>query len=279
MRPLQHSPRRGPLDGASVPTAPASPAQPPPAVSARALRRDYTVPGRRAADVHALAGVDLDLHSSSFTAIVGASGCGKSTLLHVIAGLDRPTAGSVTLLGTTTTSLRPSALAAFRAAHVGVVFQEDNLVSSLSAEDNVALPGRLRRRPLPRGRARAALERVGLAAQAGALPERLSGGERQRVAIARVLASRPAIVLADEPTAALDVVSAWIVLDWFAQIASEGACVLMVTHDPAAAARARHVIVMDGGRVVEVLPGGEATGVSRALLRARAAGTDEGRLA
>lgn len=279
MKPLHRSPRRGPADGAPAPTVPASPTQPPSAISVRALRRDYEVPGRASAAIRALAGVDLDLPASSFSAIVGASGCGKSTLLHIIAGLDRPTSGSVALLGTATTSLRPSALAAFRAAHVGVVFQEDNLVSSLSAKDNVALPGRLRHRPLPRGAARAALERVGLGAQAGSLPERLSGGERQRVAIARVLASRPAIVLADEPTAALDVVSAQVVLDWFAQIAAEGACVLMVTHDPAAAARAQRVVVMDGGHVVEMVPGGDAAAVSQALLRARDAGAGEGRAA
>ncbi len=245
----------------------------------RSLSRDYEVPGRASAVVHALTGVDLDLPASSLTAIVGASGCGKSTLLHIIAGLDRPTSGTVSLLGTATTSLRPNALAAFRAAHLGVIFQEDNLVSSLSARDNVALPGRLRRHPLPHGEVRAALERVGLAAQAGTLPERLSGGERQRVAIARVLASRPAIVLADEPTAALDVVTARTVLDWFTQIAAEGACVLMVTHDPAAAARAQRVIVMGSGRVVETIPGGGAAAVSKALLRARAAGTSAGRAA
>lgn len=240
------------------------------AVTVRGLRRDYPLPGRRSADVHALAGVDMDLPASSFTAVVGASGCGKSTLLHAIAGLDRPTCGSVTVLGRTTTALRPAALAALRARHMGVVFQEDNLVSCLSAWDNVALPGRLRRSPLSRQAVDAALDRVGLSAQARSLPEHLSGGERQRVAIARVLAARPEVVLADEPTASLDVASAATVLDWFSQIAAEGACVLMVTHDPTAAARAHRVIVMDAGRIVQTTPGGDPGAVSRALLQARA---------
>ena len=122
------------------------------------------MPGRSDAVVHALAGVDLELAEGSFTAVVGASGSGKSTLLQCVAGLDRPSSGTVHLLGTQTTSLRPGALATFRAKHMGVIFQEDNLVTALSARDNVVLPGRLRRRPLSRGDVDAALEVLGILA-------------------------------------------------------------------------------------------------------------------
>lgn len=227
------------------------------------------MPGRSDAVVHALAGVDLELAEGSFTAVVGASGSGKSTLLQCAAGLDQPSSGTVHLLGTQTTSLRPGALATFRAKHMGVIFQEDNLVTCLNARDNVALPGRLRQRALPHQEVDNALARVGLADHAGHLPAQLSGGERQRVAIARVLASRPQIVFADEPTASLDLAAADIVLSWFAQIAAEGATLLMVTHDPQAAARAGSVLVMDSGRIAAHVPGGSAEVVSQAILAVR----------
>ena len=257
--------------------------QVPPAIEVAGLTRVFRVQGRRNADVTALNGVDLALPVGSFTALVGASGCGKSTFLQCIAGLDVPTAGTVQLLGTRTSSLRPRPAARFRARHVGFVFQDDNLVTSLSARDNVALPGRLRRRPLSRSAVDDALERVGLSEQARHLPHQMSGGERQRVAIARVLASRPDIVFADEPTAALDVVVAATVLDWLAELAGgpgavpaapapKPATVLMVTHDAAAAARAQHVLVMDAGRLVASLPGGDPAAVSDAVLSARGAG-------
>ena len=257
--------------------------QVPPAIEVAGLTRVFRVQGRRNADVTALNGVDLALPVGSFTALVGASGCGKSTLLQCIAGLDAATAGTVRLLGTRTGSLRPRAAARFRARHIGFVFQDDNLVTSLSARDNVALPGRLRRSPLSRSAVDDALERVGLSEQARHLPHQMSGGERQRVAIARVLASRPDIVFADEPTAALDVAAAVTVLDWLAELAGgpgavpaapaqKPATVLMVTHDAAAAARAQHVLVMDAGRLVASLPGGDPAAVSDAVLSARGAG-------
>ena len=261
--------------------------QVPPAIEVAGLTRVFRVQGRRNADVTALKGVDLALPVGSFTALVGASGCGKSTLLQCIAGLDAATAGTVRLLGTRTSSLRPRPAARFRARHVGFVFQDDNLVTSLSARDNVSLPGRLRRKPLSRSAVDDALERVGLSEQARHLPHQMSGGERQRVAIARVLASRPDIVFADEPTAALDVAAAATVLDWLAELAGgpgavpgvvpaapaqKPATVLMVTHDAAAAARAQHVLVMDAGLLVASLPGGDPAAVSDAVLSARGAG-------
>ena len=260
------------------------------AIEARGLTRVFRLQRRRSAAVTAIDGVDLLLPVGTFTALVGASGCGKSTLLQCIAGLDTPTTGSVRLLGTRTTSLTPRAAARFRARYVGFVFQDDNLVTSLSARDNVALPGRLRRRPLNPRDVDEALARVGLDAQARHLPHQMSGGERQRVAIARVLASRPDIVFADEPTAALDVGAAAVVLDWLAELTADPgarpapavdgarpapATVLMVTHDAAAAARAQRVLVMDAGRLVTCLPGGDPAAISAAVLAARAAGVQE----
>ncbi|MDM8077513.1 ATP-binding cassette domain-containing protein [Actinomyces viscosus] len=207
--------------------------QVPLAIEVAGLTRVFRVQGRRNADVIALNGVDLSLPVGSFTALVGASGCGKSTLLQCIAGLDVPTDGTVQLLGTRTSSLRPRPAARFRARHVGFVFQDDNLVTSLSARDNVALPGRLRRKPLSRSAVDDALERVGLSEQARHLPHQMSGGERQRVAIARVLASRPDIVFADEPTAALDVAAAAIVLGLFVTL-STAVLVAEAVHRPLA---------------------------------------------
>ena len=184
------------------PEAPAGRGAGVPALQCQDLGRVYPLPGRSREGVVAVRSVSLALEAGSFTALVGASGCGKSTLLACLAGLDRPTRGTVSVLGRQTTGLSPRAAARLRAEHIGFVFQEDNLVTALSARENVALPGRLRHRPLSRAQVNEALDRVGLFDQASQLPHELSGGERQRVAIARVLASRPAVVFADEPTPA-----------------------------------------------------------------------------
>ena len=221
-----------------------------PAISARGLTRVYDVPGRKDAQVVALDGVDVDLPAGSFTAVVGASGSGKSTLLHILAGLDAPTGGQVSLLGTTITSMTPAKRAAFRSRNVGFVFQDYNLIASLTAAENVSMPSSLAGRPLGKGQAVAALEAVGLAERADLKPHQLSGGERQRVAIARVMASRPRIVFADEPTGALDLNAGQVVLDWLRRLAEQGATVAMVTHDVEAAARADAVAVMSGGRLI-----------------------------
>ena len=221
-----------------------------PAVSARGLTRVYDVPGRRDARVVALDGVSLDLPAGSFTAVVGASGSGKSTLLHTMAGLDEATGGRVSLLGREITTMPAAKRAAFRSRSVGFVFQDYNLIASLTAAENVSMPSRLAGRPLGRGRAVAALEAVGLADRADLKPHQLSGGERQRVAIARVMASRPRIVFADEPTGALDLSAGQVVLTWLRRLAERGATVVMVTHDVEAAARADAVAVMSGGRLV-----------------------------
>ena len=223
----------------------------PVAIRLRGLTRVYEVPGRQDARVTALDHVDADLPEGSFTAVVGASGSGKSTLLHCMAGLDEPTSGQVTMLGALTSGMRAAERARFRARHVGFVFQEYNLIASLSAADNVSMPTRLAGRPLNSAQTREALDAVGLAHRAGLKPHQLSGGERQRVAIARVMASRPRIVFADEPTGALDLDSAALVLDWLRRLTEQGTTVVMVTHDVEAAARADAVAVMSQGHLVQ----------------------------
>lgn len=224
----------------------------------RGLTRHFEVPGRADAIVKALDGVDLDLPTGSFSAIVGASGSGKSTLLHCLAGLDEPTSGQIVLLGAPLTQMRPAERAAFRARRVGFVFQDYNLIASLTAAENVSLPARLAGAPQRRTDVDAALARVGLAHRAGLKPHRLSGGERQRVAVARVMAGRPQIVFADEPTGALDLEAAGVVLDWLGELARQGTTVVMVTHDVEAAARADEVVVMSQGRLAGRTAGGDA---------------------
>ena len=220
-------------------------------ISIRGLTRVYDVPGRDDARVVALDHVDADFPTGSFTAIVGASGSGKSTLLHCMAGLDQPTSGQVSMLGTATSELKPAKRAAFRAANTGFVFQEYNLIASLTAAENVSMPSRLAGNPLPDSQIRESLEAVGLGHRANLKPHQLSGGERQRVAIARVMASQPRIVFADEPTGALDLDSTGLVLDWLRELASRGTTVVMVTHDIEAAALADSVAVMSQGRLAE----------------------------
>ena len=242
----------------------------PVAIRLRGLTRVYEVPGRQDARVTALDHVDADLPEGSFTAVVGASGSGKSTLLHCMAGLDEPTSGQVTMLGALTSGMRAAERARFRARHVGFVFQEYNLIASLSAADNVSMPSRLAGRPLNGAQTREALDAVGLAHRAGLKPHQLSGGERQRVAIARVMASRPRIVFADEPTGALDLDSAALVLDWLRRLTEQGTTVVMVTHDVEAAAKADAVAVMSQGHLVQWTSCRDARQIAELVHSARA---------
>ncbi|MFB8265019.1 ABC transporter ATP-binding protein [Streptomyces sp. NPDC055955] len=213
--------------------------------------------------------VDLDVPEGRLTAVVGPSGSGKSTLLLCMAGLERATAGSIEILGTDILSLSPRKQAAFRSENVGFIFQEYNLVSSLSVEDNISLPARLAGHRVPKSRVDDAMTRLGIAKHARRRPDRLSGGERQRVAVARVVANQPRIVFADEPTGALDLKSGHVVLDWLQALPAQGTTVLMVTHDPHAAARADQVVVMGSGRIHAVIPGGDSRAVSDAVLAAQ----------
>jgi len=198
--------------------------------------RDVSRVFRRAADeVHALEHITLHLERGRFSALMGPSGSGKSTLLNLIAGLDRPSSGSVKVAGTRLNDLSDDALAAFRARHLGFVFQFFNLIPVLDARRNVELPlllthlGRKEREE----RARTALRVVGVEERADHSPATLSGGEQQRVAIARAIVSDPEIVVADEPTGDLDAKSAAEVLSLLRELAERfGKTVVMVTHDP-----------------------------------------------
>ncbi|MFG1762941.1 ABC transporter ATP-binding protein [Micromonospora parva] len=223
-------------------------------VTVAGLRAVYGTGTRR---VTALDGVTTSFASGTFTAVMGPSGSGKSTLLHCAAGLDRPTEGSVTIDGTRLDDLGEDELTRLRRDRIGFVFQAFNLVSTLTAAQNVELPSRLARRRPSAGDVTAALDAVGLADRAGHRPSELSGGEQQRVAVARALLTRPAVVFADEPTGALDSASSRQVLRLLrALVDDHGQTVVMVTHDPAAAAYADRVLLLADGRVVDELTGG-----------------------
>jgi putative ABC transport system ATP-binding protein len=204
----------------------------------------------------ALDDVSVAFERGTFAAVMGPSGSGKSTLLHCAAGLDRPVAGSVTVDGVVLDQLSEDDLTRLRRDRIGFVFQAFNLVSSLTAEQNVALPLRLAGRRPPASDLVAALEAVGLGDRRRHRPSELSGGEQQRVAIARALISRPAVVFADEPTGALDSATSRNILELLRTLVDEHhQTVVMVTHDPVAAARADRVVFLADGRIVEDVDG------------------------
>jgi putative ABC transport system ATP-binding protein len=202
--------------------------------------------------VTAVDGVDLAVERGEFVAITGSSGSGKSTLLHLLGGITRPTSGSVRLEGVDLATLDDEALAIVRRRRIGFVFQRYNLLPELSLVENVALPLVLDgvRNATAEARAHDALARVGMDHRAGHRPDALSGGEQQRGAIARALVAGPAIVLADEPTGALDSANSQRVIELFRElVARESQTVVLVTHDPAIAAGAPRVVRMRDGRV------------------------------
>jgi putative ABC transport system ATP-binding protein len=198
----------------------------------------------------ALADVNMTVAAGEVVAVMGPSGSGKSTLLNLIAGLDRPTSGTVTVAGRRISTLGEGALARFRARHVGIIFQFFNLLDDLTVEDNVLLPAQLagasRRRA--RARARDLLERMGIQEHRNDYPARLSGGQRQRVAIARALVNSPELLLADEPTGALDTATGQEIGQLLLELNQGGQTLVLVTHDPALAERyaARTVHLVDG---------------------------------
>lgn len=202
--------------------------------------------------VTAVDGVDLAVERGEFVAITGSSGSGKSTLLHLLGGITRPTSGSVRLEGVDLATLDDEALAIVRRRRIGFVFQRYNLLPELSLVENVALPLVLDgvRNATAEARAHDALARVGMDHRAGHRPDALSGGEQQRGAIARALVAGPAIVLADEPTGALDSANSRRVIELFRELVTrESQTVVLVTHDPAIAAGAPRVVRMRDGRV------------------------------
>ena len=200
-------------------------------ISLHQVNKTYETPAGKFA---ALKNIDLEIEPGQFVGIVGKSGSGKSTLLNMVAGIDRPSAGSVAVAGTEIQSLSENKLAAWRGRNVGFVFQFFQLLPTLTAAENVMLPMDfskgvpLRER---RKRAIALLERVGVAVHADKLPATLSGGEQQRVAIARAMANEPPLVLADEPTGNLDSVTATAILDLFRDMANGGTTVVIATHE------------------------------------------------
>ena len=203
----------------------------------------------------ALNEISMSAGPGEFVAVMGPSGCGKSTLLNVLGLLDTPTGGSYSFFGEEVSGRSEAQLTAFRRDRIGFVFQSFNLIGSLTAAQNVALPLRLAGRR-PRGaEVRETLALVGLADRARHRPRELSGGQQQRVAIARAMVTRPDVLFADEPTGALDSSAAHTVLDLMRQMADAGQAIVMVTHDPAAAARANAVIFLRDGRVVDRLAG------------------------
>ncbi|MFF9852881.1 ABC transporter ATP-binding protein [Streptomyces litmocidini] len=225
-------------------TAAASPA----AAAASAVRLRGLARHHR--DVHALDGVDLDFRTGTFTAVMGPSGSGKSTLLQCAAGLDRPTAGTAEVGGVVLDGLSERRLTLLRRERIGFVFQSFNLLPSLTAAQNVALPLRLAGRRPSRREVREALARVGLAGRERHRPGELSGGQRQRVAIARALITRPAVLFGDEPTGALDSTTSREVLDMLRDLVDhDGQTIVMVTHDPVAASRADRVVFLVDGRL------------------------------
>jgi ABC-type lipoprotein export system ATPase subunit len=225
--------------------------------------------GSGAALVRAVDGVDLDVAPGETVGVMGPSGCGKSTLLHLLAGLERPSAGTIDLAGQTVSDRSERALAHLRRTAIGFVFQGFYLMDELTAIENVELPGLLAGRSpkAARARARELLEQVGLADRTGFLPSALSGGQRQRVAIARALINRPIIVLADEPTGNLDSSATVEVLRLFEALHESGQTLVIVTHDQRVAATADRLISMRDGAFVDEMrmTGGSRGGLGKLI--------------
>lgn len=221
-----------------------------PFIQLTAIAREYQT-GR--GSLVALRPTDLAITAGQTVAIVGPSGSGKSTILNVIAGIDRPTSGRVTIGGIELTALSEEGLTRWRGEHVGIVFQFFQLMPTLSALENIVLASEFRGRPLSAGQrrrqARELLGQVGLAELADHLPSELSGGEQQRVALARALVNDPPLLLADEPTGNLDSATGERIMGLLAEFATAGRTLVFVTHDPALAARADRVIRVRDGRI------------------------------
>jgi putative ABC transport system ATP-binding protein len=216
----------------------------------------------------ALKGVSLYIHAGDFVAIMGHSGSGKSTLLHLVGGLDSPTDGSVQVGEHLLNRMDETALAEFRRTHIGFVFQFFNLVDNLTVQANIELPALLansRDKIAIRERCGELLERLGIAVQAHKHPWELSGGEQQRAAIARALINNPTLLLADEPTGNLDSGSGEGVLNVLNECNQRGQTILMVTHDPLAAAKAQRVLFIHDGQLAGSVPGGDAKSIAHRL--------------
>jgi putative ABC transport system ATP-binding protein len=218
------------------------------AVTATAVTRRY---GEGESAVDALRGVTLEVPSGQFTAVMGPSGSGKSTLMHLLAGLDTPTAGTVHIGGEDITAMNDKQLTKLRRRHIGFVFQQFNLLPTLTAEENILLPLSIARSKPAREDVEALMARVGLTERRDHRPSELSGGQQQRVAIARALISQPTVLFADEPTGNLDSASGAEILALLREaVELDGQTTLMVTHDAHAAAAADRVVFIADGRIV-----------------------------
>jgi putative ABC transport system ATP-binding protein len=222
-------------------------------VSASGVTRVY---GEGETAVHALRGVDLEIESGKLTAVMGPSGSGKSTLMHILAALDRPTEGFVTLAGTRLGQLSDTEITRLRREHIGFVFQFFNLLPMLSAEENISLPLSIAGRKPEKSFFDDLVGKVGLQDRLGHRPSELSGGQQQRVAIARALVTQPTVVFADEPTGNLDSKTGGEILELLqGSVADYGQTLVMVTHEPRAAAIADRILFLADGLIVKELRG------------------------
>jgi putative ABC transport system ATP-binding protein len=232
-------------------------------VSARDITRVY---GEGETAVHALRGVTLDVERGKLTAVMGPSGSGKSTLMHILAALDRPTSGTVTVAGTLLGQLSDTAVTRLRRQHIGFVFQFFNLLPMLTAEENIVLPLRLAGEKPDQGFFDDLLEKVGLADRRHHRPSELSGGQQQRVAIARALVTRPTVVFADEPTGNLDSKTGGEILELLrASVEDYGQTLVMVTHEARAATTADRILFLADGLIVKDLGRAEERDVLAAV--------------
>ena len=237
-------------------------------VSATELTRRY---GEGEAAVDALRGVTLEVHPGELVAVMGPSGSGKSTLMHLLAALDKPTSGGVTIAGQDVGSLSDRQVTLLRREHIGFVFQFFNLLPMLTAEENVKLPLSIAGEKPDREFFEELLKRIGLADRRSHRPAELSGGQQQRVAIARALVTQPSVVFADEPTGNLDSKTGAEILELLrASTADLGQTMVMVTHDANAAEIADRVLFLADGRIVEELPRSGANEILAAMTRASA---------
>ncbi|MEU7988414.1 ABC transporter ATP-binding protein [Streptosporangium canum] len=224
--------------------------------------------GRGPNTVFALREVSIGIPHGSFTAVMGPSGSGKSTFLHCAAGLDQPSSGSVRLGGTELAGMNETELTELRRKRIGFVFQAFNLVSSLTVTENITLPLKLAGVRVDRSWLAEIVDRVGLAGRTGHRPGELSGGQQQRVAIARALVTRPEVVFGDEPTGALDTMTARDVLTLLREVVTTmGQTVVMVTHDPVAASYADTVLFLADGNVVDAMAAPSAEKVADRMTR------------
>jgi putative ABC transport system ATP-binding protein len=232
-------------------------------VTAREVKRRF---GEGGTAVDALRGVSLDVARGKLTAVMGPSGSGKSTLMHILAGLDRPTSGEVTIDGTSITQLGDNELTKLRREHIGFVFQFFNLLPMLTAEENVTLPLSIAGEKPEKGWIDGLLDKIGIADRRTHRPAELSGGQQQRVAIARALVTKPTVVFADEPTGNLDSKTSGEILELLRDsVDSLGQTTVMVTHEARAAAFADRILFLDDGLIVKDMGRADAHDVTQAM--------------